>query len=702
MNPQKKLVFSIFTSLAVIFLFTASSQAEDNNNTNLNGNNNDNGNSNINTNTNASPFNINSNSATQTASGEVSTSGIFSADLEKEQGVENKWWVDTYGPWGHNNYFKFIGNKLYVTWDGTEADYNDTIDGERAYIVVDFNENGDILNTQYGSVRNIGYGAGNANFCAGDDGACKFMSYATLHVQSPRTLTCGFNCDQKNVYNYDITYQAKKDNQYSTIEPTKAYKCEEIKGIVAPRSEWFGSLTHTCAYRGGSRLYTIDTISPPTNLSACSDQTSCLATGTEYALTPTTFGKGVQKVSADFTAGVTNSLNSGSDTTVQCANGLCIPYASGSHAVSLSIPETSYFGSCRGTTSTDTVEGKTITTPEVNINTGEAKIPGGNSTLNFNVVNRAPLVSVSLSKNNIAVNEEVTATCDVVDPDSCSDKIIKVKWTCLNAQKEKVDCYFGSDGIWKEGSVNIDVPEAEQKAEYRSIVKWKAGVKGIYAITCEGTDNDLASSQTGIGGAGMSVDAGQVAEQMKYCAVLSEEGGTNKTVCGDTAKVNLKAYQFGIDPGKYEWKCKNTETFTTGAATKECAYTEGGTFVPGLRIFDNKSSSWIDCTSDNNTVKVTSQAKCVVLVRPVGSTDDYKAEVNITSGEQVEAKIERECTKDSNKTVWTTDGTKISGGNTKATIKYLTGGIGSIRANIGSTTCTGASVNISDKVKMGN
>ena len=113
---------------------------------------------------------------------------------------------------------------------------------------------------------------------------------------------------------------AKKDNQYSTADSVKAYKCEEIKSVFNPNSEWFGTLNHTCAYRGErEKIYTLDTVSPPTNLSACADQATCLAGGTEYSLTPTNFAKGVQRIPTDFVSTVQNSLNAGADTDVKNA-----------------------------------------------------------------------------------------------------------------------------------------------------------------------------------------------------------------------------------------------------------------------------------------------------------------------------------------------------------------------------------------------
>ncbi len=698
------------------------------------------------------------------------------------------------------------------------------IDNKHAYMAFTFNDQWDVINQRYGGsvlynnfVTNQNWG-GNGNICAGDDLNCKKASYATLNIQDPKVLSCSFNCDQKNNYNYSINYQVKKDNQYSTINTQNVYKCEEIKGSVALRSEWFGSLTHTCASRGSGRnlLYTIDTISPPTNFSSCSDQASCLSTGTEYSLTPTTFGKGVQKVSADFVSSAQNSLNAGTDSSVHCSGGICTPYASGAHAVSLNIPETSYFGSCRGTVQSETVEGNTITTPEVNINTAEAKIPGGTSTLNFNVLNRAPLAYLSLDKTKVNVGDEVTATCDIQDLDTCSDKIIKVKWTCYNDKKEQTNCYFSDNGTWKEGKLSKDVPDSEQSYQYRSIVKWKAGKQGAYAIACEGADNDETASSTGKTVIGITVgpatcdadgmcnkdcpydpdccsdktysdshpqcnetckadgicnpncpydpdccqDKTYFDSHSKCLDTCSQDGICNLNCpydpdcCGDAEyaknhsdkcvlstgnctvtrtkpslditlinpfdQVDFQANVFGgFKPIGYTWYCDKNDSnvSSTNSTMRTDSHTCDKYSVPGKTYEPKAVYSYKDGNGNIQTqecansqgvgVKVNGElgadsCTCNVLARPYGSTDpdDYVSNVKISARNKVDAKVTKNCTQ-KDPTVWTTDGTKIQTSDAKALIQYDQAGIGYIKANIGSTQCTGASVDISELMKWG-
>ncbi len=678
----------------------------------------------------------------QTISGSVSASGNYSVNLGNSNvngSWKDNWKGEAFGNYASNVSFELQGNTIILH---ATSFYGLVFD-----VSVTFDDDGNMVSYTSSTPEAL------VDFCFGDNPTCKVDNYSKITLQTAKILTCSFNCDQKNNYSYSINYQAKKDNQYSTINTQNAYKCEEIKGIVTPCSEWFGTLSHNCAYRGDGRekIFTLDTISPPTNLSACADQTSCLSTGTEYSLTPTTFGKGVQKVSADFVSSAQNSLNAGTDSTVHCSGGLCTPYSSGSHAVSLNIPETSYFGSCRGAVQSETVEGKTITTPEVNINTAEAKIPGGTSTLDFNVLNRAPLASLSLDKTKVDVGDEVTATCDIQDPDTCSDKIINVKWTCYNSKNEKVDCYFNQDGIWKEGKLSKDVPDSEQSYQYRSIVKWKAGKQGVYAIACEGTDNDETSSATGKTVTGITVGpptceadgvcnlncpydpdccgdsdynkshSSQCVVSAGSCTVVRTKPSLDITLINPFDQVDFQANVFGgSNPTSYTWYCDKTDSnvSSTNSTMRTDSHTCDKYSVPGKTYEPKVSYSYKDekgtvqtqeCTNVQGIgVKVNGQlgadsCSCIVLARPKGSTDtdDYSSTVKISAGNQVDAKIKKNCTK-KDPTVWTTDGTKVQTSDTKALIQYDQAGIGYIKANIGGTVCTGASVDVSEKVKMGN
>ena len=478
--------------------FNLNLNSNSNSNANINTNLNSNTNSNGNTNSSPEPMNVNSNLALQTFSGEVAASGTYSVDLgektdwKKNWSGEALWEANSYaaslGSYAQNVSFELVGNTIKVIANAGGGE------GAHGYIGVmaeiTFDDDGNLV-----SYKNTGW---LDKVCTGEDAACKKDNYSILKLKTG-PLGCSFNCDQKNKYNYSIRYESK-----NLVDPNKINKCEELKSVFTPQSEWFGSLTHTCS-GGKEKVYTVDTTSPPTNLLSCADQTSCLAGGTEYPLTPGTFGKGVQKVSADFVSAVQNSLNAGSDPFVKCSAGVCVPYASGPHKLFTSIPETTYYGQCRGTAASETVDGKIITTPEVSINTAEAKIPAYNSSLDFNVLNRAPKVSVAMVKSTVEPGEEVTATCDVVDEDSCVDKITKVKWSCYDFQGKQKDCFFEDNGFWKEGEKVENIADSSATNPYRATTKVKSPKEGGYAIVCEGFDNDPVAPASGISFAGLAV-----------------------------------------------------------------------------------------------------------------------------------------------------------------------------------------------------
>lgn len=680
------------------------SNANTNGNTNTNANTNSNSNTNSNANTNV---NINSNGSIQTITGEVSATGTFSADIEKED-VSPGWSItDESGPWGGCNNFYFENNTLWVQWNGCDGeDYNSDLGGKRAYIMVKFDDSGNVISTDYGSVRTYGYGTGNANFCVGDDAACKFLSWAHFNIKSPRTLTCGFSCDQKDKYSYGVRYEQKLAGQFNLMDSEKVYKCEEIRDVFSPSAEWFGTLTHSCAYHGGSKLFTVDTVSPPTDLLTCANQDACLTNGTEYSLTDKTFGKGVQSIPSNFVTQAQNSLTAGTDSTIHCANGLCTPYASGAKKLTVNIPESTYFGQCRGTADSETVEGKTISTPEVNIKTGDAKIPAISGAFDFNVINRPPVASVRFAKDPIAPDEAVQVTCDIVDPDNCVDKIVKVKWTCFNDQGQQTNCFFlDNNGIWKLGSTTENIPETTATNPYRSTTTFRGTQIGGYAVTCEASDNDVNTASTGYGVAGVAVCnncGGQVSAHMKFCAILSDEG-TNKTVCGDSAKVDYNAYQSGIDPDQYEWKCDSKNTsYTPGSSSYQCDYT-AGEYNPALRVHDKTTNEWVNCASQTKT-KISSNGSCAVGLRVSGSNDDFSPSIETNTGNELEAKISRECLAKGDITWTISNGTKISEDKEKETIKltFNAAGIGKVQASVQDVTCEQAQATVKDKIQWGN
>lgn len=665
-----------------------------NSNSNSNGNNNSNANSNANSNTNT---NINS-AAIQTITGEVTASGNFGIDIQKENLPTNWSAYDISGPSGNFINYTFENNTLYVS-DGRD-EYNDTIDGKRAYIAVTFDQNGNIINTRYGSARmsDITW----ANVCEGDNNACKNMSWFHFKLRLPRTLTCNYSCDQKNDYKYEVRYENKVNDTFSLLDPANVNKCADLRGLFTPSAEWFGTLTHTCSFSGGEKVLTIDTISPPTDLLTCADQASCLNSATEASLTSTTFGKGVQKIPNNLISTVQNSLNAGQDPDIKCANGICDAYASGSHQLAVNIPAASYLGQCRGTVSSETVEGKTFSTPEVKVNTAEVNIPAASSVLKLNVVNRAPIVNVSFAKSTIAPDESVQVTCDAVDPDSCVDKIVKIKWNCFDYQGKQVNCFFlDSNEVWRANTLTQELSDTQASNPYRATANFKATVSGGYAVSCEATDNDANNPLSGLGIAGVAVgNGGEVPASMKFCAVISDEG-SNQTLCGNSAKVNYTAYQSGITPDQYEWKCSNSDTAQLGDANKQCNYSNSGTYSPSLRIHDQVSNQWVDCVTQSET-KITNQQKCKVGLRKAGTTDEFASQLSIKMGDEAEAKVTRECMDKGNIT-WNVQNGQTIGDTNKETIKlkFNAAGIGTVKANTQGVDCDQAQADVKETLQFG-
>ncbi len=552
------------------------------------------------------------------------------------------------------------------------------------------------------------------------------------------------SCSHQNTYNYSFDYQTKGDDlSWKSLSSPQINKCQEIKLAFSPIADFSATLTKN--KETGGRIdffnYWNQAIPhvPPTNILACADQTSCLNSSTEYEIAPGTgyYAKGALKVPNDFNSIVEKSLQSNDQNKLSCSNGICNTIKSGKYVLSVSTPQTSYFGQCREGTN--------------EINTPEQTVAPVSDSLSLNVLNRAPLAYLSLDKTKVDVGDEVTATCDIQDPDTCSDKIINVKWTCYNSKNEKVDCYFNQDGIWKEGKLSKDVPDSEQSYQYRSIVKWKAGKQGVYAIACEGTDNDETSSATGKTVTGITVGpptceadgvcnlncpydpdccgdsdynkshSSQCVVSAGSCTVVRTKPSLDITLINPFDQVDFQANVFGgSNPTSYTWYCDKTDSnvSSTNSTMRTDSHTCDKYSVPGKTYEPKVSYSYKDekgtvqtqeCTNVQGIgVKVNGQlgadsCSCIVLARPKGSTDtdDYSSTVKISAGNQVDAKIKKNCTK-KDPTVWTTDGTKVQTSDTKALIQYDQAGIGYIKANIGGTVCTGASVDVSEKVKMGN
>jgi len=311
--------------------------------------------------------------------------------------------------------------------------------------------------------------------------------------------SCALTCSQQDKYAYTFQYSTDKTGAWTLFSDnvfdagTKTYtadKCENLKTTFTPQGEWFSMLSGQCAE---GKSYTFGFNSPPTPFTACADKTSCLAGATEYDMSDGSKAKGVQKVPADFVSSTERSLASSNNTYVPCADGVCTPNTSGDYALTATTPGSTYYGQCSGS-------GATIAPPE-------AAIPAISSNVNLHVVNRAPVPNVTVSKNPIATGEEITAVCDIVDPDSCADKIARVKWSCVDSKDVATNCAFLKTGTnqWTAGSITNDILISERSNPYRATARFRASLLESYAVTCEAWDDDAVNPLSGTAVTGVTV-----------------------------------------------------------------------------------------------------------------------------------------------------------------------------------------------------
>jgi hypothetical protein len=366
---------------------------------------------------------------------------------------------------------------------------------------------------------------------------------------------CYFNCSQTNTYNYAFNYQLERDNSW--IDLSDVNKCERIRVLFFPIADWAGVFKKSCQERKEmiNVSFNLSSIlSPPTNFLACTDQGSCLNQATEYSLTSDTFGRGAQKVPVDFTAQTERSLTS-SNPYMKCTDSICISYASGEFPLTATAPASSYFGQCRG-------YGLIVNTPET-------VVPAISSSTNISVANRPPVVNVTFAKNPLQVNEEVEVTCDMSDPDTCSDKIVKIRWNCVDGNGNPDNCYLEqAGGTLLRGSTVQEIPLINQSNPYQSKIKMKVSATGTYAVTCEAWDNDAAKAMSGANVGSVAVtesgdggDSGYIPSRFKNCFLFGEERQTDIGICpGRNNEVSLETVYTGLTPVSYDWECGDGST----------------------------------------------------------------------------------------------------------------------------------------------
>lgn len=557
--------------------------------------------------------------------------------------------------------------------------------------------------------------------------------------------SCSSGCSQSDNYVYAFGYLTDKmgngswslmsDSNFDTNTKTyTADKCENIKLKFDPMGEWFSNLGSQCT---AGRAYEFWNDSPPTPMLVCSDKNDCLSKSQEYTMSDGTLAKGVQQVPSDFVANTEKSLSSSDQNNLSCSGGVCTTSFSGNFVLSSSAPQTTYYGQCNGYGMTIMPEG--------------AAIPAVSSSVNVNVVNRAPIPTVTFAKNPIYANEEVNVTCDIVDPDDCIDEIVKVKWICKDSNGNSTNCdiWQAGTGQWQTGESILDIASSQQASTFQATSKFRASIAGDYSVTCEATDNDANNPLTGSGSSNISViekcDADGICNPRcpydpdccvdPYCLPYCPGYGNPHCVipAGSCVVVRTKppleidavkpldevgyqaSVQGGGNPLGYVWYCDNkagaSDTHNSTARTdgQVCKYENEGTYEPkALYQYDDGHGNVRsqECVNSQGVgIEVSKGAK------PVTSCSISVNNSEVRKGESVTAKlspIPEDVRLKGITVTWTANGvTKTLKGGEDFTSEFKNVGLGQVEAIVrnfdgSKVQCASASINVSELVRWGN
>ncbi len=484
-------------------------------------------------------------------------------------------------------------------------------------------------------------------------------SQQTFDFQLKSGEKCSLNCFQKNIYNYFFNYLQERDGIWGDLDSNAVNKCDRIKFNFSPGAENFTALKGDCSNGTGNSVAEKQNLIAPfylntflpfflTQKADCSSQIDCLKRAEEHSLGQEKWSKGVQKIPADLLTSTEESLGSSSPY-VNCSLGVCSILGSGNFSFFAKAPASSFFGQCRG-------YGATIDLPE-------AVAPQVESQIDLTVKNRPPAVSVSFAKNSIQPNEGTEVFCDVVDPDSCSDKIKEIEWNCVDSEGNSDNCFLQIDNnsVLLKGSVAREILSSEQTNPYRAKAVFKANSAGSFMVTCKAKDDDPNNPLSGLGIGGIKVltdqntgNEGKSTETKKdpnqtennspqsssYCAVLAEES----EVCGNQGEIKYKAfYGDNVEPKTFKWSCGESFPITDSPnSTTNCPYNRAGSYLPSLQIID-KNNQKIDCVSQVSGEVIGDQGDCFVEVRPKNSLDNFKSNLTVGRGVKTEVRITRRC-----------------------------------------------------------
>ncbi len=237
-----------------------------------------------------------------------------------------------------------------------------------------------------------------------------------------------------------------------------------------------------------------------------------------------------------------------------------------------------------------------------------------------------------------------------------------------------------------------------------------------------GADSTTVNTNPGFGWIGFNQDSGKQslaylstsstsADLSKFCSTRLASG--SDLVCkniGDTSKsFDFSAY-FGDSSisvsstnrdSHFRWKCKgeSTDSYVYGENIT-CSYTQAGTFVPTLEIEDNSTGNWISC-ANQAVANIVDKTECSVLVRKADTTseDEFLQEITLEKNDLAEAKIVRKCLP-SGSASWSTNGSIVFTGTDSVKLSLSSASSATtVSANIGTTVCSPAQINVKDSLE---
>ncbi len=463
---------------------------------------------------------------------------------------------------------------------------------------------------------------------------------------------CSLVCRNTNSYTYDFLYKKTEGQSLDWSELNKneaVQKCQKIKVNFSLIGDWGATFDKQCVTREEITIIPppVNTHgTPPADILECSNQEDCLSKGKEHILTPDANGKGVHKVPSNFVSNTEKTFASGNNL-LPCSDGICQTMGSGKFKLTTTAQETEYYGQCKGF--------GFILNPPV------AKIPAITSALDLTVKNRPPIATVSFEKPYLNEGETTKVYCNVVDPDNCSDKIVKVKWKCMDSQGNDNNCFFlDGNQVFRQGELYKEITPANP---YRDTVDLKLNKKETYAITCEAWDNDNANALSGAGINSIKVgdpvcitdgycdskcgndrDCGVIPDGS--CYVTRTKPPFDVAKIKPSTKVTFEARIFGgLIPQKYTWFCDKDNPASIEIMSTEktdnhtCTnYTlDNHTYEPKVVVtYPNGETK--ECANNEGTAVTTdglapSQVGFCIVVPDEGGTD------NSACGDKATAKL---------------------------------------------------------------